>query len=187
MDALLKEQLAEGESIIWQGVPEPFETLDKTNKKRFWITLAVCIAAAAALVVLYLANIKGEPKPAVLVIILVLCGFAPVRRFLYAAAVRKLRYLVTDRQLLIVSNEVKRVSLSRVKVCALRSDADGHLSFLAGAHALKARPSHWRDLALTGQPNTEPDEPVDSFAFYAVADKAGLRAVIRRVLPNVQM
>ena len=33
---------------------------------------------------------------------------------------------------------------------------------------------------------TEEDEAVDSFAFYAVSDKAGLRRAIRQVLPEVQ-
>ena len=186
MDERMKGQMAEGEKILWQGGAEAFETLDKTNKKRFWTTLIVCALTAIVISVLYVLNAKEAVKPGVVVIVVVICAFAPVRRFLDAAAIRKLQYVVTDRQLMVVSSEAKTVLLSRIPVCALRSDADGHLSFLAGEHALKVKPSHWRDLTLTGQPNAASGESVESFAFYAVADKAGLRRAIRQVLPNVQ-
>lgn len=187
MDELIKGRMEEGETILWQGGTEAIEALDKTNKKRFWVTLAICAVLAVVINALYITNVKGEVKPAVIVIILLLCAFAPLRRILDASAVRKLRYVVTDKRLMIVSTEAKAVLLSRIPVCALRSDEDGHLSFLAGENALKAKSSHWRDLALTGQPNSaDADEPVDGVAFYAVADKAGLRKVIRQVLPQVQ-
>lgn len=187
MDELIKERMTEGETILWQGGPEPFETLDRTNKKRFWITNLICLVTAVALLVLYMTNVKDDPKPAAFAIIVLLCAFAPLRRLLDASAARKLHYVVTDRRLMIVTNEAKFVLLSRIPACALRTDADGHLSFLAGAAALKAKPSHWRDLALIGQPNgADADEPVDAFAFYAVKDKAGLRRAIRQVLPNAR-
>ena len=70
---------------------------------------------------------------------------------------------------------------------ALRTDEDGHLSLLIGPDAIKSRPSHWRDRCLTGQPpSAADDEEVDSFVFYAVADKAGLRKAARQVLPFLQ-
>lgn len=188
MDELIKSSLNEGEKILWKGSADTIEALDKTNKKRFWITLVICALTAVIITVLYITNVKGEVKPGVIVIVWLLCAFAPVRRLLDASTVQKLQYLVTDQRLLIVSNDVKSVPLSRIRVSALRSDEDGHLSFLAGADALKTRPSHWRDLALTGRSGSaaEEDEAVDSFAFYAVSDKAGLRRAIRQVLPEVQ-
>ena len=188
MDELIKSRMEEGERILWQGGPEPVKALDSTNKKRFWVTTCICIVTAIVLLALYICNVKGDRKPAVYVIVLVLCAFAPIRRILDARDVRKLRYVVTDKRLMNVSSEAKAVPLSRIRECALRTDADGHMSFLAGAGALKARPNHWRDVALTGNPGSggEPDEPVDMFGFYAVADKAGLRKAIRQVLPDVQ-
>ena len=187
MDELIKSRMDEDERILWQGGPEPVKTLDATNKKRFWVTTCICIVAAITLLALYTCNVKGDRMPSVYVIVLVLCAFAPIRRILDARELRKLRYVVTDKRLMTVLSEAKAVPLSRIRECALRTDADGHLSFLAGAGALKARPSHWRDVALTGNPGGgEPDEPVDVFGFYAVADKAGLRKAIRQVLPNVQ-
>lgn len=188
MDELIKSRMDEDEHILWQGGPETIKTLDATNKKRFWVTTCICIVTAIVLLALYICNVKGDRKPAVYVIVLALCAVAPIRQILDARGVRKLRYVVTDKRLMTVSGEAKAVLLSRIRECALRTDADGHLCFLAGASALKARPSHWRDVALTGNPNGggSPDEPVDTFGFYAVADKAGLRKAIRQVLPEVQ-
>ena len=184
MDEKLTSSLREGEKVLWQSKAEPIQTLDNTTKKRFWITLAVCVATFAVLTVLYATNVKAEPRPAVYVILFVLCAFAPLRRFLDARDIRKLNYVVTDQRLLIVSGDVKGVDLARVKEAALRTDADGHLSLLVGSHGVKARPSHWRDLALTGVPSvSDADEPVDSFGYYAVADKAGLEQVLKQVLP----
>jgi len=187
MDELIKAKMEDGESILWQGGPESIRTLDKTNKKRFFITTIICLLTAVVLLFLYVTNVKGDLKPSVFVIILGMCACAPLRRLLGAAKIRKLRYVVTDKRLMIVSDEVKAVPYSRIRIAAFRSDPDNHLSFLAGERALKAAPSHWRDMALTGQSETpEPGEPVEAFAFYAVEDKAGLREAIHRVLPDVQ-
>ena len=184
MEDIVKEALREDETILWQSKPEAFETLDKTNKKRFWVTLCICAAAFAVLAVLYLFNGKTEPKPSVVVILLVLCGFAPVRRNLDANQIRKLRYIVTNERLLVVSGDVKGVELSRVKQAVLRTDADGHLSLLAGTDGVKKRQSYWRDLALIGQPGSSSDEEaIDTFGFYAVEDKKGLERVLKQVLP----
>lgn len=186
MEDIVKEALREEESVLWQSRPETFETLDKTNKKRFWITLCICAAVFAVLAVLYLFNGKAEPKASVVVILFVLCAFAPVRRILDANQIRKLRYIVTNQRLLVVSGEVKGVALSRVKQAVLRTDADGHLSLLAGVEGVKKRQSYWRDLALIGQPgSSSDDEPIDTFGFYAVEDKKGLERVLKQVLPEL--
>ena len=186
MDELIKSRMDEDEKILWQGGPDTIKALDKTNKKRFWVQLIIGAAVAAVLIALYALNVKDDPKPSVFAIILVICFFAPLRRLADAAAVRKLQYVVTDKRLMIVSSEARHVTLPRIQECALRTDEDGHLSFLAGPGALKARPSHWRDLSLIGQGTTEPDEPVNAFGFYAVKDKAGLRKALRQVLPDVK-
>ena len=187
MDERITNSLREGETLLWKSRAEAIETLDKTNKKRFWITTAICAVLAVILSALYVIYVKGPVKPAVLVILVLLCAFAPLRRLLDASAVRKLGYAVTNQRLLIVSGEVKGVSLSRVKEAALRTDEDGHLSLLVGADALKAKPSHWRDVALTGLPGTEEEGTVvEYFGFYAVEDKSGLRKILRQVLPLVK-
>lgn len=188
MDELIKAKMEEGESVIWQGGPDNIKALDKTNKKRIVTTSIISLLTAVALLLLYIINFKGDLKIALfLIILLALCAFAPVRSLLDAKAVRKLRYVVTDKNLMVVSSEAKAASLSQIRDAALRTDPDDHLSFLVGKRAVKAAPSNWRKLALTWQPGSaDPDEPYDVFAFYAVADKAGLRRAIRQVLPNVQ-
>lgn len=189
MEETLKNGLRDGETILWRSKTEAIETLDKTNKKPFWLTLLISAAVFVLLVVLYVLNVSGPQKPVVYIILLVACGFAPVRRLADAREARKLHYIVTDRRLLSISGELRGVELKRVKTAALRTDEDGHLSLLAGADAVKARPSRWRALALTGQPSAAVDdnEPVDRFVFYAVEDRKGLEKVLRQVLPGVTL
>ena len=184
MEDIIKEALREEETVLWQSKPEAFETLDKTNKKRFWVTLCICTVVFIAIMALSLFNGKTEVKPSVVVILFVLCAFAPLRRILDANQIRKLRYVVTNQRMLVVSGDVKGVALERVKQAVLRTDADGHLSLLAGAEGVKKRQSYWRDLALIGQPGaSSDDEPIDTFGFYAVEDKKGLERVLKQVLP----
>ena len=188
MDETLKSRLNEGEQILWQSKPEPIQALDKTNKKRFFTNLIVCSVIAAVLIILYLTNVKGAVKPGAIVTVLVLCAFSPFRRLLDASSVKKLQYVVTDQRLLVVNGvEVKPVELSRIQDAVLKQDADGHLSLLVGSRGVTTKPDHWRELTLVGQPGSLPEEePIETFAFYAVEDRAGLKKVLAKVLPLVK-
>ena len=157
MEENLKSRLNEGETILWQSKTEPIQALDKTNKKRFLTNLIVCSVIAAVLIGLYLGFVKGEVKISAIVLVLLLCAFAPLRRILDASAVKKLQYLVTDQRLLV------------------------------GSHGIKTKPDHWRELAIVGQPSSLPEEePIETFGFYAVEDRAGLKKVLAQVLPLVK-
>ena len=188
MDENLKSRLNEGETILWQSKTEPIQALDKTNQKRFFTNLIVCSMIAIVLIVLYLTNVKGEVKFSAIVIVLVLCAFAPLRRILDASAVKKLQYLVTDQRLLVFNgSEIKGVELGRIQDAVLKLDADGHLSLLVGSRGIKTKPDHWRELAIVGQPSSLPEEePIETFGFYAVDDRAGLKKVLAQVLPLVK-
>ena len=188
MDETLKSRLNEGENILWQSKAEAIQALDKTNKKRFVTNLIVCAAIAIVLIVLYLTNVKGEVKTSAIVLVLILCAFAPLRRILDASAVKKLQYIVTDQRLLVVNGvEIKAVDLGRIQDAVLKQDEDGHLSLLVGSKGVKAKADHWREVALVGQPGSLPEEePIETFAFYAVEDRTGLKKVLAKVLPLVK-
>ena len=53
MDEELKSALKDGEKILWQGKPESFVTLDKTNKKSFVIKAVITAVICVGLIIAY--------------------------------------------------------------------------------------------------------------------------------------
>ena len=49
MDELLKARLEPGEKILWQGTPESFRILDKTNIGSFLKDICTCLLGSAVI------------------------------------------------------------------------------------------------------------------------------------------
>ena len=53
MDELLKASLEPGEKILWQGTPESFRILDKTNIGSFLKDICTCLLGSAVIAAEY--------------------------------------------------------------------------------------------------------------------------------------
>lgn len=187
MEQSLKINLNEGETLLWSGRPERFDTLDATHKSNFILRLIIGLGACALLIGVYVhfAGLNNvEVKPMILALMAALCLFSPLSVYADAAKLRKsVLYAVTDQRLMLIRESVYQVPYSSVKQAALKKDADGHMSLLCGGKALKYRPARWRVAALVGDEISEKDGSCESFTLYALPQDEALNAILKERLP----
>lgn len=183
---IIKEELREGEKILWSGSPESFETLDLTNKSHI-IKRAVLICSVVLLLcALYITYVlsKGIALKPALVIVSILCaGIASVSYLSDAKKIRRAVYAVTDQRLIIAIDRVKSVDYINLNDVKLKKDADGHVSLLCGEQTVGAKPHQWRSLTVT-DPYIDPETGIcERFSFYAIPDAEKLKNILSNYLP----
>lgn len=183
MEDKLKAELLEGETLLWSGKPENFETLDLTHKQHFTKKAVIAALAAAALLAAYIvfaARQGTQISWVVAALIVVFAAAAPMGFFSSASKLRKeVFYAVTDQRLLIVREEVRSVKYENVKTALFKTDADGHTSLVFGAKAETAKPHSWRNAALFGRfHENEGADECDLMAFYAVPNIEELKRAV---------
>ena len=181
MDTILQEALESGEQLRWSGSPESFEVLDKTNRKQILVKAAVAVAVAVLLLVEYVLIVGKsgtEVKPLAVIIIVACCGYFCLDPFLRARQLTKLRYAITDRRLLSMSDGVKSVYYKNIPAVCFKKDEDGHVTLLCGTDAVKLKPKKWRSAALYPMNDVETNA-CESFAFYALPDADRVKTILR--------
>lgn len=186
MEELLKESLSEEETLLWSGRPEPFETLDKTHKKPFIrsaiITALITLAICAAYVILIIIE-NTQLKPGVLVVVAACGVFLILRSLLDASKIRKqVQYAITDKRLMILTDNAKSIEYSAVSVSKLDRDEDGHISLLCGENAIKAKPWKRRAAVLTGAVINDNTGMCVSFVMYAIPDADKVKEILKPYL-----
>lgn len=187
MEEYLKKELGRDEKLLWTGRPEPFETLDQTNKKAILVKAAVTGIVVAALCLAYILYAGGSGvgvKVGVPVIVVLIGIFVALRPLIDAVKVRKrVMYAVTDKRLLIVSDCVRSVGYSSINEACFRTDEDGHHALLCGEKGVKMKPSAWRVAVLTGVYIDEETGLCDSFVLYAIPDVEKVKDILKAYLP----
>ena len=185
MDELLKASLEPGEKILWQGAPEPFRLLDKSNTGSFLKEICTCLLGGAAIAAEYWFFSGRRALPIELLWIVLLLVAVPVC-FLISDALklRRTKYYVSNRRLAVVNNAVKDVALFRIQEASLKQDSCGHATLLCGGKALRGPASSYRARTVLGLDALDGDDTVcDSFAFYAVTQPEELKKALSGVLP----
>ena len=173
------------EQILWEGKPENFRTLDACHtlpllRSVLIFLLGGALIGACAVLLSESKTLNGD----VYAILLLFAIIAPLRLVLDAAALRRTRYYATDRRLVAVGKNVQDVAYSRIREAGFVTDAAGHTSLLCGAKALAGAPWSIRERTVVGRDALEGETTIcDGFAFYAVDDADGLRAVLENRLP----
>lgn len=187
MEEYLKKELGEDEKLLWSGRPEPFETLDKTNKKAIIVKAVVTGIVVVALCLAYILYASGSGagvKIGVPVVVVLIGVFVALRPLIDAAKVRKsVMYAVTDKRLLIVSDCVRSVEYSSINEVRFSTDEDGHNTLLCGEKGVKLKPSAWRVAVLTGVYIDEETGLCDSFVLYAIPDAGKVKDILKTYLP----
>lgn len=183
MEDKLKSKLLEGETLLWSGRPETFETLDLTHKQYFikkTIIAALIAAVLAAAYVLLAVRLGANISWVVIVLIIACAAASPIGFFSSASKLRKeVLYAVTNKRLLIVCGEIRSIPHENVKTALFKTDADGHTSFIFGSKAEKSKPYSWRNAALFGLFYEDcGEEECDLMAFYAVSDAEALKKIV---------
>jgi len=148
MEQQLRERLMPDEHLLWCGSPEPFETLDKTNKRPIIVGTIIKAIVAVCVLILYFVSIRQEgvsARPGLIIVVLALAAFAMLNPFLTARRLRKKTiYGLTDKRAMRCGSNDNAVPYERIKSAELRTDEDGHTTLLCGPRALKLKPRQWR-------------------------------------------
>lgn len=183
---IIKQELREGEKLLWSASPESFETLDLTHKTHFIKRAILICGIVGALCVLYIAYAlsKGIALKPALVIIAVVCAVIASFSFLSdAKKIRRATYAVTDQRLIMAIDLIKCVDYNNIKEVQFKSDADGHVSLLCGVQTIGSKPYQWRSLTVT-DPYFDPETGIcERFSFYAVPDAENLKDILSNFLP----
>ena len=184
MEQKLRNLLAEDETLLWSGRPEPFETLDKTNKQSILIGLAIKIAVVAGLLILYLRAARDVGiKPGVIVVVLLIGGYAILNPFITARRLRKNTfYGLTDKRVIRAGANDSAVPYERMKNAVLRTDADRHTTLLCGPRTKNLKPHQWRSEADASFINGPDDPEAIRVILYAVPQDKEFKALIKKYL-----
>lgn len=183
---IIKEELREGEKILWSGSPESFETLDSTNKSHIIKKAILICGIVFGLCIFYVAYAlsKGiDLKPALIIIAVVCAVIASLNYISDAKKLRRATYVITDQRLMIAIDLVKSVDYINIKEVQLKKDADGHVSLLCGVQSIEAKPHQWRSLTVI-DPYISPETGIcERFSFYAIPDAENIKTILGNFLP----
>ena len=170
MDEELRSALNDGEKILWQGKPEKFVTLDKTNKKAFATKAVITAVICIGLIIAYgVATIpQGMFKPVLPLVVAAFGLLIAVSVFLDARRVRKMQYFITDQRLLWMTDSITGVPYEAIKEYLFSRDDDDHTSLLIGAEAVKKKSSRWRTLAASPVSINDTTGICEQAVFYAL-------------------
>ena len=184
MDEELKSALDDGEKILWQGKPENFVTLDKTNKKAFIIKAVITAVICLGLIIAYcIATIPTDScKPGLIVVIAFFGILIASGVFLDARRIRKQRYFITDKRLFWMSDSVRSVPYETIKEYLFSRDEDDHTTLLIGVDAVKKKSSRWRALAASSVFMNDQTGVCEQAVFYAIPNPDRFKKIFEEQL-----
>lgn len=179
MENIIKENLENGEKLLWSGKAATDKVMDKTYSVLYCLVCLICYGCTAAL--MYMSyKATGELKLSVALVLLVVGSILPLSALYDGIKVRELGYAATDRRLIRVQgSEVFSADYDDIKDCGFRKDPSGNTSLLCGAKTVKSSPSLWRGLSLfTGDVERDKENKVHNYVLYAVNDVEGLKKAL---------
>ncbi|MBQ6365942.1 MAG: hypothetical protein IJI61_05945 [Oscillospiraceae bacterium] len=167
----ITEILHTDEQVLWQGTPEAFSLLDKTNKKsiliRVIVTAAVCIAAVIA----YYSSMRStsEFKIGIPIGILLLGVLVMATPLMDARRIRRQTFVITSERLLWKSESIREIPFSAIKEYLFSMDEDGHTTLLVGRDAVRKKSRKWRTMGA-GTVFTDDEGICEQAVFYAIPE-----------------
>lgn len=189
MEEQLREHLMEDEQLLWSGCPEPFDTLDRTNKSSIVTGLVIKVLVVAGILAIYIAGAQdnGGIKFGVIAFILAFGAFALANPFLIARRLRKKTiYGLTDKRVIRSGVYDEAVPYERIKSAVLRTDSDSHTSLLCGSRAINLKPRKWRGEADASFIDSHDDPEAVRVIFYAIPMDDKVKAILKRYISALQ-
>ena len=181
MDEIIKEELQQGEKILWSGKTENFDIFDATNKKPI-ILRAVLIIGIVSFVCAFYAYyaLSGniELKPALIWLALFCAALGAVSGYTNGKKLKKMKYVITNQRIISCVEVPKALKFSDIKEVEFKTDADGHTSVLFGKKAINAKEHQRRSLALLDPYIDEDTGFCSRFVMYAVPDAEQIKKLI---------
>lgn len=179
MENIIKENLENGEKVLWSGKAASGKVMDKTYSWFYCLVILVSYGLTAAMLFLsYKAT--GQLKLSVALIILIVGSILPLAALYDGIKVRELSYAATDRRLIrTLGSEVFSADYKDIGDCRFRKDPSGNISLLCGKKTVKSSPIIWRGLSLfTGEVERDKKNRVQNYVMYAVNDAEGLKKAL---------
>ena len=177
-----KSILGRDESVEWAGRPEPFETIDKYNKKPFMIRLIAALAIAVILIVIYYVKMAGQTQPAVPVILIAVAAFVIITPLLDARAIRKKRvYIITDKNIYTYGGETssKKMPLSILDEVKILDKGDGISDVFFGSAAIKKPYKKIRSVTLQPiESDVSGQTVICGIVYYNIAGAEKIKALL---------
>ena len=181
MDEMLSAYLEQDEKILWDSHPEAFETLDKTHKQAFTKKLLITVITTAVLLALYIFGL-GHAEPLIVAVTVIIAAYICVSTHMNAWQLKKARYLITDRRIIVMNNDITFAHYDEIPVAFLRQDADGHTSLVCGEYAAQLPARKWRSYSAVGV-RFEPNSKIcDNLILYAIPDPAKVKEILKPYL-----
>ena len=176
--------LSADEKLLWSGKAHSFETLDAVYKPKLIKDTIIAVVTMIALIVGYIllaSKTNADIMPAVIAVIVVCCGIAPVSTLLNARKLRKnICCAATDKRLITsVEGKAKCVEFALIKTAKVRTDAAGVTSFVCGRKAVKAPEGKLRSFAVAGGHIDEEKKECDCLVFYGIEDADKLKNILK--------
>lgn len=189
MEKLLQNALAEGETLLWKGRPEPFEPMDKTYKDKIIKSTIKAFVIAIILTVAYILTARYcEVKAsAVLIFVFYLCAFCvPYNNYKDVRDLRKkVIYAITDERMITVVDSAKSVDYCHVPEVTFRTDEDGHVSLLCGHDAMNSEPTNWRFASVSGVVMDESNDFCESYVMYNIPEVDKVKDILSKYVKVV--
>ena len=180
-DVNIVKELAEGENIVWKGMPEAFPMVTEENKKALTSRWLVCIVVAVALIVVYLAAFMGRGSTVMwfFIILLLVVGYVAIMPLTDKNNVyKKCKYFLTDRRAILHygDNEIFVMPLAGLNVAYIPAE-EGCVTVELGSTVGMKNGKH-RSAAFV--PKKDDNDNICGFVIYNVADSKELRAALSK-------
>lgn len=184
MENVVKSRLRKGESILWQGAPEPFPLIEKGNRMsvlRLWL---ITLAAVGGLILAYCSqNAESETH---IVVIMALIGLliASVPFIERVRVSRQHFFLTNERAFLVVgAKKVYEMELAAIDEVEQVDDVANHACIAMGSSIFEYMREEMRWRACHPKINMSDAENrgrVDGMVFYDVADAEGAMKILNK-------
>ena len=167
--------LENGEKVLWEGKPEPFELLEGSYKKSILTRWIILGAVYVALVGGYLAKSlgRGDSISNILMLIIVLTIFAVI--ILMApisdrkALIANTKYVITDKRAIVINKDgAKAITLSKQTRCKV-AHLENHTDVVFFGEACDVKENNSRSVAVKGLSSGKGKE-ITGIIFYGVND-----------------
>ena len=179
IDAILKGD----EKLLWSGGAGKFKVLDEVYKPKLIKDTIISLAVLAALIAGYIAlaaKNNADVSAGVIIVLVIMLMFIPVRMLTDSnKLMKKIRYLITDKRLIIITNNVESIAYAGIKTAKLRTDKAGMTSLVCGKRAIGSSDGKLRGLAATGCHMDENGKECDAFVFYALDDPDEIKRILK--------
>ena len=179
----MKEQLQEGETLLWSGSPA-MKTLDETHKTVYLLKAVLTGFGAVAFLMYYMLGVQAgtiQFKSMVIVLLVALMGVILAPDWMDVGKLNKAVYGVTNRRLLVfVGGNLHAVAFEQIDAYKFATDSDGQTSLMCGKSGMRIAPNRRRLNTIFGLRMSDDGSVCDRFVMYGIPEADRVEALLKK-------